>query len=128
MTRPTDGRRVEAWLDEKATWGFSEWHSDVYYQEDIQALTLLTEHAEPTSPAGGGHARPVPLRPRVHQVSGNNGVTHGRSYMKDKSRATDQDVFGSAKLLFGTSDVPVSVPDGHGRCSWPPPRATGCRS
>jgi hypothetical protein len=24
----------------------------------------------------------------VHQVSGNNGVTHGRSYMKDKSRAT----------------------------------------
>ena len=42
----------------------------------------------------------------IHQVSGNNGVTHGRSYMKDKSRATDQDVFGSAKLLFGTSDVP----------------------
>ena len=23
----------------------------------------------------------------LHQVSGNNGVTHGRSYMKDKSRA-----------------------------------------
>src|SRR5690606_2081818 len=38
--------RVEAWLGEKATWGFSEWHSDVYYQEDIQALTLLAEQGE----------------------------------------------------------------------------------
>ena len=31
----------------------------------------------------------------IHQVQGNNGVTHGRSYMKDKSRAADQDVFGT---------------------------------
>jgi hypothetical protein len=100
-------QRIDAWLDEKAAWGFSEWHSDVYYQEDIQALTLLTEHGE----------RDVALRAAVmldlflydlavHQVSGNNGVTHGRSYMKDKSRATDQDVFGTTKLLFGTSDLP----------------------
>ena len=38
--------RIEAWLDEKARFGFTEWHSDVYYQEDIEALTLLAEHAE----------------------------------------------------------------------------------
>jgi anti-sigma B factor antagonist len=27
----------------------------------------------------------------LHQVQGNVGVTHGRSYMKDKSRAADQE-------------------------------------
>ena len=78
-------------------------------------------------PAGGGHARPVPLRPRdppgERQQRG-----HPRPYMKDKSRATDQDVFGTAKLLFGTSDVPIRPGPTRVRCSWPPPRATGCRS
>ena len=107
-THASRGRqRIEAWLDEKARWGFSEWHSDVYYQEDIEALTLLAEHAE------RGIARRAAamldlflLDLAVHQVHGNNGVTHGRSYMKDKSRAADQDVFGVVKLLFATSDQP----------------------
>ena len=44
----------------------------------------------------------------AHQLQGNNGVTHGRSYMKDKSRAADQDVFGLTKLLFATSDQPYT--------------------
>ena len=44
----------------------------------------------------------------LHQLQGNNGVTHGRSYMKDKSRAADQDVFGLTKLLFGTTDQPYT--------------------
>ncbi|HEY2997598.1 MAG TPA: hypothetical protein VGJ43_03435 [Acidimicrobiales bacterium] len=99
--------RVEAWLDEKATWGFSEWHSDVYYQEDIQALTLLTEFGERDVARRAAVMLDLFLYDlAVHQVSGNNGVTHGRSYMKDKSRATDEDVFGTMKLLFATSDVP----------------------
>ena len=104
-------QRIEAWLDEKAAWGFSEWHSDVYYQEDIQALTAADRvRRDRPRPAGGGDARPVPLRPRRPPgAAATTGVTHGRSYMKDKSRATDQDVFGTAKLLFGTSDQPVSV-------------------
>jgi hypothetical protein len=103
-----DGRaRVEAWLDEKASWGFSEWHSDVYYQEDIQALTLLTEYAERDLARRAAVMLDLFLYDlAVHQLRGNNGVTHGRSYMKDKSRATDQDVFGTTKLLFGTTSLP----------------------
>src|SRR5262245_14467406 len=103
-----DGRaRVEAWLDEKATWGFSEWHSDVYYQEDIQALTLLTEYAERDLARRAAVMLDLFLYDlAVHQLRGNNGVTHGRSYMKDKSRATDQDVFGTTKLLFDTTSLP----------------------
>ena len=36
----------------------------------------------------------------LHIQKGNDGATHGRSYMKDKSVATDQDIFNLSKLLF----------------------------
>ena len=39
---------------------------------------------------------------------GNFGATHGRSYMKDKSVATDQDTFNMAKLLFDDTNVPYT--------------------
>ena len=101
--------RIEAWLDEKAAYGFSEWHSDVYYQEDIQALTLLAEHGERDLARRAAAMLDLFLYDlAIHQLQGNNGVTHGRSYMKDKSRAADQDVFGLTKLLFGTSDQPYT--------------------
>ena len=103
-----DGKaRVEAWLAEKARHGFSEWHSDVYYEEDIQALTLLSEYGEPDVARRAAVLLDLFLYDlAVHQVSGNNGVTHGRSYMKDKSKATDEDVFGTMKLLFDTTSLP----------------------
>jgi hypothetical protein len=101
--------RIEAWIDEKAEWGFSEWHSDVYYSEDIEALLLLTEHAETDLARKAAAVLDLFLYDlALHQVHGNNGATHGRSYMKDKSRAFDQDVFGTVKLLFATTDQPYS--------------------
>jgi hypothetical protein len=100
-------QRIEAWLDEKAAWGFSEWHSDVYYTEDIEALVLLAEHAPRDLARRAAAMLDVFLYDlALHQLNGNNGVTHGRSYMKDKSRAADQDVFSTVKLLFGTTDQP----------------------
>jgi hypothetical protein len=99
--------RIEAWLDEKAQWGFSEWHSDVYYGEDIEALLLLTEFAEPDLAERAAAMLDVFFYDlALHQLQGNVGVTHGRSYMKDESRAADQDVFGVVKLAFATSDQP----------------------
>jgi len=38
--------RVERWLRERATFGFSEWHSNVYFNEDIPALANLAHFAE----------------------------------------------------------------------------------
>jgi hypothetical protein len=102
-------QRVEAWLDEKAAWGFSEWHSDVYYQEDIEALTLLAEHGEHAVARKAAVMLDLFLYDlALHSLRGNNGVTHGRTYMKDKSRAADQDVFGVTKLLFDTTDQPYT--------------------
>jgi hypothetical protein len=100
--------RLTTWLDEKARWGFSEWHSDVYYPEDVQALLLLSQYAEP---ALADRARALLdilfLDLAVNQVEGNFGVTHGRSYMKDKSRAADQNTRDIVHFLFDTN------PDGY---------------
>jgi hypothetical protein len=109
-THAARGReRISAWLDEKARFGFSEWHSDVYYAEDIEALLLITEHGERDLAQRAAAVLDLFLYDlALHQVHGNNGVTHGRSYAKDKTKAADQDVFGPVKLLFGTSDQPYT--------------------
>jgi hypothetical protein len=98
--------RIIDWLDEKAQFGFSEWHSDVYYQEDIESLTLLSEYAEKAIAMRAAAMLDAFLYDiGIHQLRGNNGVTHGRSYMKDKSKATDEDVFDLTKLVFDTTGL-----------------------
>jgi len=37
---------VNRWLDWRAGYGFSEWHSDIYYEEDLMALLNLVEFAQ----------------------------------------------------------------------------------
>jgi hypothetical protein len=37
---------VERWLDLRGRFGFSEWHSNVYFNEDIPALVNLADYAE----------------------------------------------------------------------------------
>lgn len=100
--------RLAVWLDEKARWGFSEWHSDVYYPENVQALLLLSEYAEPALADRARVLLDVLFLDFAHsQVEGNFGVTHGRSYIKDKSRAADQNTRDIIHFLFDAN------PDGY---------------
>ena len=104
-------KRIVAWLDEKAKYGFSEWHSDVYYAKDIEPLLLLVDFAD--KPIARRAAAMLDLflyDLALHQLKGNNGVTHGRSYMKDKSKATDEDVFNVMKVAFATTSKPYQSP------------------
>ncbi|MDZ7674877.1 MAG: hypothetical protein U5K30_07410 [Acidimicrobiales bacterium] len=99
--------KILTWLDEKADVGFSEWHSDVYYQKDVTPLLTLVEWVEDDdeiTTQAGMVLDLVLFDIALHLHDGNLGVTHGRSYMKDKSKAQDQDVFGLAKLLFDDTD------------------------
>lgn len=97
--------KIMSWLDEKARWGFSEWHSDVYYAEDIQPLLMLSQYGDDEISARANAMLDVLFADlAVHQLDGNMGVTHGRTYMKDKSRARDQDVHDVIELLFGKGD------------------------
>ncbi|MDO5499513.1 MAG: hypothetical protein Q4F67_07525 [Propionibacteriaceae bacterium] len=103
--------RLTAWLDEKARWGFSEWHSDVYYPENVQALLLLSEYAEDDLAERARALLDVLfLDFATAQVDGNFGTTHGRSYMKDKSRAADQNTRDIIHFLFDTNP--------HGYAPW----------
>ncbi len=90
------------WLDERARYGFTEWHSDVYYQKDITPLLTLVEWAEDEELANGAAMvlDLVLLDIALHLHRGNFGATHGRSYVKDKASATTQDAFNGTKLLF----------------------------
>jgi len=100
--------RILAWLDEKVRFGWSEWHSDVYYQKDVTPLLTLVEFA-PDDDVANRAAMVldlVLLDVALHLQRGNFGATHGRSYMKDKSTAVDQDTFGLAKLLFDDTTEP----------------------
>ncbi len=98
------------WLDERARLGFTEWHSDVYYQKDITPLLTLVEWAEDEEIARRAAMvlDVVFLDVALHLHRGNFGATHGRSYVKDKASATTQDNFNSSKLLFEDTDLAYS--------------------
>ncbi|MGI8939840.1 MAG: hypothetical protein ACR2JF_16815 [Iamia sp.] len=102
--------RILAWLDEKAELGFSEWHSNVYYQKDVTPLLTLVEWAD--DPEVAERAAMVLdlvlFDIALHLHRGFLGVTQGRTYAKDKTKATDTNVFDLAKLLFDDTEVPYT--------------------
>lgn len=99
---------IDEWLKEKARYGFTEWHSDVYYQKTFDALITIVEWVD--DPAIATRASMIldtlMFDLALHVQKGNNGVTHGRSYMKDKSQAEDQDVFNLAKVVWDDTSLP----------------------
>jgi hypothetical protein len=101
-------RLIDRWIEEKARFGFSEWHSDVYYQKDVTPLLSLVEWASDARLAERAAMvlDLVLFDVALHLQHGNSGGTRGRSYMKDKSTALDQDVFGLSKLLFDDTTEP----------------------
>jgi hypothetical protein len=97
---------IDEWIDEKAEFGFSEWHSNVYYQKDLTPLLTLVEYAQDSEIAARA-ATVVDLLLfdlAVHQVHANVGVTQGRTYAKDKLNARAQGTFGALQVLFGLSE------------------------
>lgn len=101
------------WLDHRARWGFSEWHSDVYYSWGIQPLLALVDHAD--DPQLVKRASIVLdllwLDIALHLHRGMFGATHGRSYVKDKVAAGLQDTFDGAKILFDDTELPYADPE-----------------
>jgi hypothetical protein len=96
------------WLDERAHWGFTEWHSDVYYNWDMNPLITLIEWSDDVEIVQRASMVLdlfwLDVALNVHR--GNFGVTHGRSYIKDKPAATLQDTFDSTKLFFDDTSLP----------------------
>ncbi|MGH0030952.1 MAG: hypothetical protein ACQGVC_14255, partial [Myxococcota bacterium] len=98
---------IRDWLRERAQVGFSEWHSNVYYNTDIRPLLVFIEWAE--DPDLVRRASMVLdllfLDIALHLHEGTFGATHGRSYIKNKASATTEGTFDPAKFLFEDTEL-----------------------
>jgi hypothetical protein len=95
--------RIRRWLELRFRTGFSEWLSNVYYDEDLVALLSLADFADDSE-----------IRTRAcmvvdlllldlvqHSFRGVFGSTHGRSYEPSKKWARLESTSDVAKLQFG---------------------------
>lgn len=94
------------WIDERARFGFSEWHSNVYMLKNITPLVTLIElcHDEELIRLGTAALDLCLADLAMHLQRGSYGATRGRTYKKDKMSALDESTFGTAKLLFADTD------------------------
>ncbi len=96
--------RIDRWLAMRFQSGFSEWLSNVYYDEDWAPLLNLVDFADDDE-----------LRERSRMIldlslfdmalnsfQGVFGSTHGRSYEQNKKWAALEGTTDTAKLLFGS--------------------------
>jgi hypothetical protein len=96
-------RRVLRWLDLRFRSGFSEWLSNVYYDEDMTALLSLVDFAADAEiRTRAAMVLDLMLLDLVqHSFRGVFGASHGRSYEESKKWAAHENVTETSKLLFG---------------------------
>jgi hypothetical protein len=100
------------WIDERARFGFTEWHSDVYYALSWRPLLALVEWSD--DPLIAQRAAMLldllflDVALQVHR--GNFGATHGRSYVKDKLSADTQNTFDGVKFFFDGTELSYPSP------------------
>ena len=74
---------AERWIREKGRYGFMEWHSNCYYEEDMLALLNLYDFGEENSYLrllAGNLLDMICLIIATHSFKGVLATTHGRSY------------------------------------------------
>jgi hypothetical protein len=102
--------RLLRWFEYRSRFGFSEWHSNVYYEKDITPLLALVDFA------AEGDIRVLSAAMldalffdlALHNQKAAFGVTHGRSYKKDKMSSLDEDTWDITKLVFDNTVFPYS--------------------
>jgi hypothetical protein len=95
------------WMSLRARFGFSEWLSNVYWMEDLKGLLLLADWSEDAELTKWSSALLDVMFVELasHLQNGSFGATHGRSYLKDKMTARDEDTYAMAKMVF--DDTPT---------------------
>jgi hypothetical protein len=97
--------RVMKWLELRYKSGFSEWLSNVYYDEDIPGLVALAELAEDEEIRRKA-AMVLDLilaDMALNQYAGNFGSTHGRTY-EDKMSGSRDNTGSTFALVFGLNE------------------------
>ncbi|MFH1538496.1 MAG: hypothetical protein ABIH66_06030 [bacterium] len=91
------------WIDRRARWGFSEWDSNVYYNEDIPALANLAEFADDPEIA---NLASMALDLMLFDIGsdlfyGAYVTSHGRTYEGDILGARNDSIVATSKLVWG---------------------------
>jgi hypothetical protein len=100
-------KRLQHWFSSRYTYGFVEWHSNTYYEEDIAPLSLLIDFADDEE---------IRFRATVlldlllldlatHNYRGYFVATSGRCYEAQKKDPRTQDVLDIMKKAFGIGPV-----------------------
>jgi hypothetical protein len=95
--------RIMRWLDLRFRTGFSEWLSNVYYDEDLTALLSLVDFAddEEIRQRASMLLDLLLLDVALNSFKGVFGSTHGRSYENSKKWVAQEGLVDTSKLLFG---------------------------
>ncbi|OGO33751.1 MAG: hypothetical protein A2W35_12355 [Chloroflexi bacterium RBG_16_57_11] len=95
--------RIQRWMDLRFYTGFSEWLSNVYYDEDLTALLSLVDFCKDENI----QRRATMLTDlllfeiAVNSFAGVFGCSHGRSYEAMHKWAAQESIIDTQKLLFG---------------------------
>jgi hypothetical protein len=95
--------RLRRWLDLRFRTGFSEWLSNVYYDEDLTALVSLLDFCREAElrQRAAAVTNVLLLDLALHTFKGAFACTHGRSYESHKKDAGREALTDTIKLLFG---------------------------
>jgi hypothetical protein len=103
-----DGRRrLVNWLGLRFRFGFSEWLSPVYYEEDVAALSLLVDHAPDAEIAerAAGVLDLLLLDCALHRFEGHFAASSGRLYESQKKHPASSEMQPIVDLAFTDDDV-----------------------
>jgi len=102
LKRGTD--RLNRWLDRRLAFGFSEWCSPGYYDEDFPPVLNLVDFSNDAQLATKAAmvADILVFDLARNTCRGSFGVTSGRAYFGGKAYGWGQSVGESIELLFGT--------------------------
>jgi hypothetical protein len=94
---------IRRWFDFRARFGFSEWLSNNYFEEDLLALVNLYDFA--IQPDIRRQAKAcidvLMFEMALHTFRGIMGCTHGRTYPRLIKGARHEDATNTARLMFG---------------------------
>jgi hypothetical protein len=95
--------RILRWMDLRFYTGFSEWLSNVYYDEDLTALLNLVDFCkdEDIQRRSAMLIDLLLFEIAVNSFSGVFGSSHGRSYEPMQKWAAQESITDTQKLLFG---------------------------
>lgn len=102
---------AERWIREKGTYGFMEWHSNTYFEEDMLALLTVADFGAETAYIRVLARQLLDLMVAIlatHTTRGIMAVTHGRAYEESVIYPEAEPIGAINALLFGQPERPVS--------------------